>query len=114
MPWYLGYTGSPSGWILKDDAKFATFLETRAFAVLSGIVPRPTYPPAGAGWWRAVPDGVDASDLPEAADEWSHQLRSEYQIAAPDPAWRAYAAGQYDTIAAARAALAGAADGGDR
>jgi hypothetical protein len=106
-PWYLGYVGEPSNSVLQDDAAFATFLEAQAYVKVSDIIPLQTYPRGAAGWWKAVPDGVDASDLPPGADSWDFQPRDNYQIAAPDPAWRAYAAGDYDDIEAAKAAIAG-------
>ncbi|MDO5641537.1 MAG: sugar dehydrogenase complex small subunit [Paracoccus sp. (in: a-proteobacteria)] len=106
-PWYLGYVGTPSGRILEDDAAFATFLEMQAYAKTGGIVPPQSYAPGPAGWWQEAPAGVDASDLPRDAADWAYQPRQSYQIVTPDPAWRAYAAGEYDTIDAARAALGG-------
>ncbi|OOY25636.1 hypothetical protein BMI91_04330 [Thioclava sediminum] len=103
-PWYLGFTGSPSARILKDDAEFATFLEAQALTKVSDIVPLQTYPSGGAGWWEAVPDGVDASDLPEEATSWEYQPKSSYELQDPDPAWLAYAKGEADSVDAARKA----------
>jgi len=104
-PWYLGYVGTPSGRILKDDAEFATFLDMQAYAKTDSIIPAQSYPPGPAGWWQDTPRGVDASDLPEGATTWAYQPLKTYTIAAPDPAWRAYAAGHFDSIEAARASL---------
>ncbi len=110
-PWYLGYVGSPSGRVLDDDAAFATYLEAQAYQKVADIIPLLSYAPAQAGWWKDVPDGVDGSDLPAGADTWAYQPRQSYQIAAPDPAWRAYAAGDYDTIEEAKADLSGTGKG---
>lgn len=104
-PWYLGYVGSPSARILEDDAAFATYLEAQAWVKLASIVPLQSYAPGIAGWWKTPPPGVDHTDLPEEAKSWNYQPQREFRVPPPDPAWRAYAAGTYDTIEAARAAL---------
>ena len=106
-PWYLGYVGEPSPGVLKDDSAFATYLEAQAYAKIADAVPLPTYPVGPAGWWADPPKGVEATDLPADSASWDHQPRQIYKIAAPDPAWRAYAAGEYATMAQARAALGG-------
>lgn len=111
-PWYLGFTGSPSARILKDDAEFATFLEAQALTKVSDIVPLQTYPSGGAGWWEAVPEGVDASDLPEEATSWEYQPKSSYELQDPDPAWLAYAKGEADSVDAARKAQGADSGGG--
>ena len=77
----------------------------QAYAKTGGIIPAQSYPPGPAGWWRDTPRGVDASDLPEGATTWAYQPLKHYTIAAPDPAWHAYAEGRFDSIDAARAAL---------
>ncbi|OOY21768.1 hypothetical protein BMI86_04240 [Thioclava sp. DLFJ5-1] len=111
-PWYLGFTGSPSARILKDDAEFATFLEAQALTKVSDIVPLQTYPSGGAGWWQEVPKGVDASDLPEEATSWEYQPKSSYELQYPDPAWLAYAKGEADSVDAARKAQGADSGGG--
>jgi hypothetical protein len=114
-PWYLGYVGTPSGLIMSDDSAFATFLEAQGYSKVVDIVPRLTYPTGPAGWWAATPAGVDGSDLHESAKSWSYQPQQDYVIAEPDPAWRAYAAGEYDSVEAARTALKPAStDGGTK
>ncbi|OOY06648.1 sugar dehydrogenase complex small subunit [Thioclava sp. F28-4] len=111
-PWYLGFTGSPSARILKDDAEFATFLEAQALTKVSDIVPLQTYPSGGAGWWQEVPKGVDASDLPEEATSWEYQPKSSYELQDPDAAWLAYAKGEVDSVDAARKAQGADSGGG--
>lgn len=106
-PWYQGFVGTPSARILKDDAQFATFMEMQAYEKVADVIPRPSYPLGQAGWWQKPPEGVDASDLPKEAAQWTYQPFSNYAIKKPDPAWRAYAEGKYDTIEEAKAALAG-------
>jgi hypothetical protein len=59
-PWYLGYVGTPSDLVLKDDAAFATFLEAQSFQEIADVVPRLTYPGHAAGWWDIAPAGVAA------------------------------------------------------
>jgi hypothetical protein len=107
MPWYQGYVGEPSNSVLQDDAVFAIFLEAQAYVKVSDIVPLPAYPRGAAGWWKAVPDGVDASDLPIGADILDFRPRDDYQIAATDPAWCSYAAGEYDDTHSAKATIVG-------
>ena len=107
-PWYLGYVGTPSGSILKDDAVFVTYLDAQAYEVVSKDLPRTSYPPGGEGWWQAVPEGVTAPQMPEQVAEWTWQPDGATGvIAAVDPAWRAFGMGQYASVELARAALAG-------
>lgn len=108
-PWYLGYVGTPSGSILKDDAVFVTYLDAQAYEVVSQDLPRTSYPPGGQGWWAAVPEGVTAPAMPQQVAEWTWQPEGATgMIAKADPAWRAFGMGQYASIELARAALASA------
>ena len=109
-PWYLGYVGTPSGSILKDDAAFVTYLDAQAYEVVLKDLPRTSYPPGGQGWWQAVPDGVNAPAMPERVIDWTWQPDGATGvIAKADPAWRAYGMGQYASLEQARAAMPGAA-----
>ncbi len=103
-PWYLGYVGTPSDFVLKDDAAFATFLEVQSWRKIIDEVPRPTYPTGNAGWWQAVPKGVDAPDMPAKITDWTFHPGGPGQIQPPDPAWRDYASTKHADLAAARQA----------
>lgn len=108
QPWYLGYVGTPSDFVLKDDAAFATFLEAQGFQKIVDVVPRPTYPGQGAGWWDAAPAGVAAPAMPAQITDWTFHPGGPAQILAPSPVWRTYATADHSSIAAARAARPGA------
>ena len=103
-PWYLGYVGEPSAFVLQDDAQFATFLQMQAAEKVIDVVPRTTYAAKPAGWWAAPPEGVTPPAMPAGIEAWGAPLPGPAEIAAPDPAWKRYAMGAYDDLAAARAA----------
>lgn len=106
-PWYLGYVGTPSSFVLKDDAAFATFLEAQAWQKILHEVPRPTYPPAGAGWWQSSPPGISPPAMPEEIVQWTFHPGGPSNIMAPEPAWKAYATADHVSIAEARKARPG-------
>lgn len=104
-PWYLGYVGTAAGSSLKDDATFVTYLNAQAYEVVINDLPRTSYPPGGSGWWQAVPAGVTSPSMPERVIDWTWQPDGATGvIAKPDPAWQAYAMGEFPSIDAARAA----------
>lgn len=103
-PWYLGYVGTPSAFVLKDDAAFATFLEAQGFQKIVDVVPRPTYPGRAVGWWDVAPAGVAAPAMPPQITDWTFHPGGPSQILAPSPVWRTYATADHSSIAAARAA----------
>jgi hypothetical protein len=107
-PWYLGYVGKPSDFVLKDDAAFATYLEAQSWSKIVHEVPRPTYPGADAGWWDAAPPGVVAPAMPEGITRWTFHPGGPVQILAPDSKWKAYATADHASIDAARLAKPGA------
>jgi len=106
-PWYLGHVGTPSDFILKDDAVFATYLEAQSWSKIVDEVPRPTYPDANAGWWDAAPPGVVAPTMPAGITQWTFHPGGPSQIMAPDPKWKAYATAVHASIDAARHAKPG-------
>ena len=109
-PWYLGYVGKPSDFVLKDDAAFTTYLEAQSWSKVAEEVPRPTYPGAGAAWWDVAPPGVTAPAMPEGITRWTfHPGGGPAQIMAPDPKWKAYATADHASIDAARSAKPGSA-----
>lgn len=101
-PWYLGYVGIPSNFVLKDDAAFATFLEAQSFQKIIDFVPLLTYPGHAAGWWDVAPPGVASPPMPAEITDWSFHPGGPAQILAPDPAWRRYATDDHASIEAAR------------
>lgn len=101
-PWYLGYVGKPSNFVLKDDAAFATFLETQSFQKVIAFVPCPTYPNGNAGSWAEVPKGVDAPPMPAQIRDWTFHPGGPAQILAPDPRWKRYATEAHASLQAAR------------
>jgi hypothetical protein len=101
-PWYLGYVGTPSNFVLKDDAAFATFLEAQSFQKVIDFVPRPTYPRGTAGSWAAVPKGVDSPPMPAQIKDWTFHPGGPATIMAPDPQWKLYATAQHASIDEAR------------
>jgi hypothetical protein len=103
-PWYLGYVGKPSDFVLKDDAAFTTYLEAQSWSKIVREVPRPTYPGAAAGWWDAAPPGVVAPAMPEGITRWTFHPGGPAQILAPDSQWKAYATADHTSIDAARLA----------
>jgi hypothetical protein len=103
-PWYLGYVGTPSDFVMKDDAAFATFLEAQAYEKIIDMVPRPTYPGHGPQWWGGPPPGVDAPSMPAEIVGWQFYPEGPAEIKPPDPAWRIYAIAKYDNLDAARKA----------
>lgn len=103
-PWYLGFVGTPSDFVLDDDAVFATFLEGQSWEKIIDEVPRPTYPGAGAGWWSEAPPHVKAPDMPADITRWNFHPPGPAQIQAPDPEWKAYATAEHGSIDAARGA----------
>lgn len=107
-PWYLGYLGTPSNFVLKDDAVFATFLEAQSYQKVIGEVPRPTYPDGSAGWWNVPPNGVNAPDMPEQITSWTFHPGGPSEIMAPDPKWKAYATADHAGIEEARQQKPGA------
>jgi hypothetical protein len=107
QPWYLGYVGKPSNFILKDDAAFVTFLEAQSWSKIEQEVPRPTYPGADAGWWDAAPPGVVAPAMPDGITQWTFHPGGPAQILAPDPKWKAYATADHASIDDARRAKPG-------
>ncbi|MDQ6627542.1 MAG: sorbitol dehydrogenase family protein [Pseudomonadota bacterium] len=106
-PWYLGYVGKPSDFVLKDDAAFATYLEAQSWSKIVHEVPRPTYPGANAGWWGAAPPGVVAPAMPEGITRWTFHPGGPAQILTPDSTWKAYATADHTSIDAARLAKPG-------
>jgi len=104
-PWYLGYAGTAAGSSLKDDATFVTYLNAQAYEVVIKDLPRTSYPPGGSGWWQAVPAGVTSPAMPDRVIDWNWQPEGATGvIAKPDPAWQAYAMGEFPSLDAARAA----------
>lgn len=101
-PWYLGYVGTPSNFVLKDDAAFATFLEAQSFQKVIDFVPRPTYPSGSAGSWAAVPKGVDSPAMPEQIRDWTFHPGGPTTIVPPDPQWKSYATAAHASLDEAR------------
>lgn len=105
-PWYVGYVGSPSTTILKDDAEFVTFLQAQSYEKFIDAWPRPSAADRNPGWWEKPPEGVDTSNLPKGVESWSFQPADmPAEIAKPDPAWFLFATKKYPTLEAARQAL---------
>ena len=109
-PWYLGYVGSPSAFVLDDDAVFATFLEAQCWEKIVSEVPRITYPGRNAGWWDVAPPNVDAPAMPEQIKSWTFHPGGPSGILAPDPAWKANATADHASIEKARRARPSAGD----
>lgn len=107
-PWYLGYVGKPSDFVLKDDAVFATFLEAQSYQKIIDEVPRPTYPSEGPGWWDVAPPNVGAPPMPEEIKSWTFHPGGPARIMAPDPEWKAYATVHHASIEEARQKKPGA------
>jgi fructose 5-dehydrogenase small subunit len=106
-PWYVGYVGSPSTTILKDDAEFVTFLEAQTYEKFLDAWPRPSSPDRNPGWWEMPPEGVDTSSLPKDIKSWSYQpADAPAEIAKPDPAWVLYVTKKYPSVDEARKAIA--------
>lgn len=104
-PWYVGYVGTPSGTILKDDAEFATFLEAQSYQKIVADVPLQSYPTGSAGWWGAVPEGVTAPEMPTEITDWRfHPSGGPDAIVPPSPEWLNYVKGDFADIDAAREA----------
>jgi hypothetical protein len=103
-PWYLGYVGKPSDFVLKDDAVFATYLEAQSWSKIVDEVPRPTYPGADAGWWDVAPPGVAPPAMPAGITQWTYHPGGPAHILPPDPKWKAYATAVHPSIDAARSA----------
>lgn len=101
-PWYLGYVGTPSNFVLRDNAAFATFLEAQAWEKILDEVPRPTYPQGNAGWWIVAPPGVNAPAMPDAITSWTFHPGGPSRILAPDADWKTYALAQHTSIEEAR------------
>jgi len=109
-PWYLGYVGTPSNFMLKDNAAFATYLQAQSWQKILDQVPRPTYPDGSAGWWVTAPPGIAAPAMPGEIADWTFHPGGPQQILAPDPAWKSYASAKHQSIADARQAKPGTAD----
>jgi hypothetical protein len=103
-PWYVGYVGKPSNFVLKDDAEFATFIDVQSWQKIIDAVPLPTYPSGNASWWQEAPSGVVAPAMPAKIIDWTFHPGGPPQIQPPDPAWRDYAAADHADLNAARAA----------
>lgn len=103
-PWYLGYVGTPSNFVLKDDAAFATFMDVQSWQKIIDEVPRPTYPTGNAGWWSAAPPGVVVPDMPADIVDWTFHPGGPNQILAPDANWLSYGQAKHSNIEAARRA----------
>lgn len=101
-PWYLGYVGTPSNFVLKDDAAFATFLEAQSYQKIIDSVPRPTYPSGSAESWAVAPKGVDAPAMPEQIKDWTFHPSGPSTIMAPDQQWKMYATTKHASIEEAR------------
>ncbi len=101
-PWYLGYVGTPSNFVLKDDAAFATFLEAQSYQKIVDVVPRPTYPSGSAGSWDVAPKGATAPVMPEQVKDWAFHPGGPSAIVAPDPAWKVYATTKHASVEEAR------------
>ncbi|MEO8847246.1 MAG: sugar dehydrogenase complex small subunit [Casimicrobiaceae bacterium] len=101
-PWYLGYVGTPSNFVMKDDAAFATFLEAQSYQKIIDFVPRPTYPSGSAGSWDAAPKGVDSPAMPDQIKDWTFHPGGPSTIMAPDPQWKLYATTKYASVEEAR------------
>jgi hypothetical protein len=106
-PWYVGYVGTPSNAILKDDAEFVTFLEAQSYVKFLDKWPRPGDPGRAPGWWVEPPEGTDTSMLAPDIKSWSHVPTGvPTEIQDPDPAWFIYVTKSYSSLQAAREALA--------
>lgn len=103
-PWYLGYVGTPSNFVLKDDAVFTTYLQAQSWQKIVDQVPRPTYPDGSAGWWVVAPPGVNAPAMPEQITSWTFHPGGPSQILPPDPEWKTYASAKHASIKEARRA----------
>ncbi len=101
-PWYLGYVGTPSDFVMKDDAAFATFLEAQSYQKIIDVVPRPTYPSGSAGSWVVAPEGVDSPVMPAQIREWTFHPGGPSAIIAPDPEWKSYATAKHASVEEAR------------
>ncbi len=101
-PWYLGYVGTPSNFVMKDDAAFATFLEAQSYQKIVDVVPRPTYPSGNAGSWVVAPEGVDSPAMPEQIRDWTFHPGGPSAIMAPDPEWKTYATAKHASVEEAR------------
>ncbi len=106
-PWYVGYVGTPSSFVLKDDATFATFLQAQSWEKIVGEVPRITFPNRGAAWWDSTPAGVTPPPMPEGIRSWTFRPAGPPAIVPPDPAWKSYAIASHASIEAARKAKPG-------
>jgi fructose 5-dehydrogenase small subunit len=106
-PWYLGYVGTPSNFVLKDNAAFTTYLQAQSWQKIVDEVPRPTYPNGNAGWWVAAPPGIDAPAMPGGIANWTFHPGGPSQILAPDPEWKTYASAKHPSIEDARRAKPG-------
>lgn len=101
-PWYLGYVGTPSNFVMKDDAAFATFLEAQSYQKIVDFVPRPTYPRGSAGSWDVAPEGIDAPAMPEQIKDWTFHPDGPSTILAPSPDWKSYATTKHASVQEAR------------
>lgn len=101
-PWYQGYVGTPSAFVMKDDAVFATFLEAQSYQKIIDVVPRPTYPSGNAGSWAAAPAGVDSPAMPEQIKDWTFHPGGPSAIMAPVPEWKTYATTKHASVEEAR------------
>ena len=106
-PWYLGYVGTPSDFVLKDDAAFATFLEAQSFQKIADVVPLLTYPDRASGWWDVAPASVEAPTMPAQITDWTFHPGGPAQILAPSPVWRSYVTANYASVEEARHARPG-------
>lgn len=103
-PWYLGYVGKPSDFVLKDDAAFATFLEAQSWQKIIDVVPRPTYPRGAVGSWAAAPEGVNSPVMPKQITDWTFHPGGPSSILEPDSKWKLYATATHASMEEARQA----------
>lgn len=107
-PWHLGYVGSPSGFILDDDAELATFIEAQSWEKSSMPSRASRAPNQGATSWDAAPAGVDAPAMPAQIVDWSFRSARPSTIQPRDQEWRTHATTDRDGIDAARRRMSGA------
>lgn len=95
-PWYLGCVGSPSDFVLGDDAAFATFPEAQSWQKIILEFPRITYPGWSAGWWDTAPPNVEAPPMPAEITDWTFQPGGPSTIMPHDAVWKAYATAKHE------------------
>jgi hypothetical protein len=56
--WYLGYTGTPGGAVVKDDTQFITYTGALMFEPTRDVTVIPTYARAGTDYWAVAPASI--------------------------------------------------------